>query len=188
MTCACLALSGLAYKGLAESVTTADKDALDAETGQQNDDATDESPSARAKSLLTMAFKDVGAAHTLDKADVLVADTFAQVKEAMEATGLDWSAIELDIPPPPAPPRAAGGWGQGLGMSAVPAEIAELAQAIAKNASAVREGAGVLGALDPGLVHELVCEAVRSKQGAGILFPPPLPPFSHMHYIARLCV
>jgi hypothetical protein len=186
MTRAYLALSGLAYKGLAESVTTADKDPLDAETSQLTDDGTDESPSARAKSLLTMAFKDVGAAHTLDKADDLVAKTFAQVKEAMDAIGLDWSAIELDIPPPQAPPRATGGWGQGLSMTAVPAENAELAQAIAKNASAVRRGAGVLGALDPRFVHKLVRESVRSKEATGILFPAPRSPPSHTHVLSSL--
>lgn len=155
---------GLAYKGLAENVTQ-DGDACDTQTGEQGSPLSVDGPCERAKALLTLAFKDVGAAHTLDKADDRVADTLSQVKESMDAVGLDWTKIELDIPPLQMPAgTGAGGWGHGAGsMTAGRTENTALTKAISQNASRLRDGAGVLGRLDPNLVRDLV----RSKQGNG---------------------
>lgn len=146
----------------------------DHKNGERNDDVVAEAPGERAKTLLTLAFKDVGAAHTLDRTDALVADSFSQVKEMMDAVGLDWTNIELDTPPPQPSSRGAGagarGWGHSAGsISAARSESVALSEAISNNASAVREGASVLGKLD----SKIVLQLVRSKQGNG---SPPTPP------------
>jgi hypothetical protein len=146
----------------------------DSKNGEQDKDSVAEAPGERAKTLLTLAFKDVGAAHTFDRTDALVADSFSQVKEMMDAVGLDWTNIELDIPPPQSASRGAGagarGWGHSAGsMRTGCSGNVALSEAISNNASAVREGASVLGKLD----SKLVLELVRSKQGNG---SPPTPP------------
>lgn len=156
---------GLAYKGLAENVTTQDEEASDTRTREQGSTLSVDGPCERAKALLTLAFKDVGAAHMLDKADDRVAGTLSQVKESMDAVGLDWTQIELDIPPRQMPAATgAGGWGHGVGsMTAGHTENSALIKAISQNASTLRNGASVLGRLDSNLVLDLV----RSKQGNG---------------------
>ena len=61
-----------------------------------------EDAGARAKELLVRAYKDVGAAHKLDDGDALVEETLREVKDAMEALGVDWSSIQIPLPSPQA--------------------------------------------------------------------------------------
>jgi nucleotide-binding universal stress UspA family protein len=61
-----------------------------------------EDAGARSRELLVRAYKDVGAAHKLDDGDALVEETLREVKDALEALGVDWSSIQIPLPSPQA--------------------------------------------------------------------------------------
>lgn len=162
---------GLAYKKQAENIKVEGSLACEQDQVEKHaGDTEGESGIIRSKSLLVLAFKDLGAANTLDKTDPLVETSFKNVKEAMEAVGIDCANIPLDISPPPQISVNGGGgmgqWGGGIGgMKVKHTRNAALAQAVLKNTSAVREGASVLRKLDTKLVLDLVC----SSHGNGML-------------------
>jgi len=160
---------GLAYKRMAENIKTEGSAACEAEDVDKDAaGAGEESGKSRAMSLLKFAYKDLGAASTLDQSDDVVNESLRDLKDAMESVGLDWANIPLDIPPPQAFNTAAG-WGTGQwrgglgGMSPVDAKNVALAQAVWKNTSAVREGASILSKLD----SQLVVDLLRSSQADG---------------------
>ena len=123
---------GLAYKRQAENIKTELTDEPSSAGGGQ------ENASSRAKSLLELAYKDVGAAHKLDAGDTLVEETLKEVKDAMEALSLDWSSIPIPVPSPQMPVNGATGpqggagakWQGHAGMTAAEARNIALAQAV----------------------------------------------------------
>ena len=148
---------GLAYKRQAENIKTELTDEPSSAGGGQ------ENASSRAKSLLELAYKDVGAAHKLDAGDTLVEETLKEVKDAMEALSLDWSSIPIPVPSPQMPVNGATGpqggagakWQGHAGMTAAEARNIALAQAVWKNTSAVREGASALARLNSSMLVDV---------------------------------
>jgi len=155
---------GLAYKRLAENIKTEGSIACEAQDINSSTAGVEEdSGESRAKSLLELAYKDMGAAGALDESDDIVKESLSNLKDAMEAVGLDWANIPLDLPPLRMPTAAGGGMGLPM-MSPVEARNVALAQAVWKNTSAVREGASILSRLDSRLVVDLLA----SSQGEGV--------------------
>ena len=158
---------GLAYLRQAEH-TKADS-TLDALVDEADASASTGDPIERAKALLVRAYKDVGAARSLDASDSLVEATFADIKTAMDAVDLDWAGIPLDLPAPPSPQLPLPGAWAGVGSGTAEAKTRALAQRVAQNASAVREGAGVLASLDSMLVAELVGGAAPDEAAEAVM-------------------
>ena len=147
---------GLAYKRQAENIKTELTDEQSSAGGGQ------ESASSRAKSLLELAYKDVGTAHKLDAGDALVEETLKEVKDAMEALSIDWASIAIPVPSPRMAVNGANGpQGGGVGrwpggMTPAEAQNVALAQAVWRNTSAVREGATALRQLNSSVLVDVM--------------------------------